>query len=98
MSTGPLLKELHEISKDREEPALGERLTSLLSKEEQADTYEKVSQCWFVDDSAAVGNLAGIKKWWQRLQESGPKYGYFPNPSKCILIAKDEKTSNDAKL
>ena len=50
---------------------------------------ENCKQSWFADDSSAVGNLKEIKVWWQKLSEIGPKYGYYPKPSKSILIIKD---------
>ena len=31
-----------------------------------------------------------MKKWWDKLCSSGPKYGYFPLPRKTILIVKPE--------
>ena len=49
-------------------------------------------QAWSADDSSAAGNLTAIEKWWRRLTDIGPKYGYFPNPRKCVLIVKGEAT------
>lgn len=45
-------------------------------------------QLWFAADAAAVGRLQGMKHWWDRLIERGPKYGYFMNPSKTWLVVK----------
>ena len=58
---------------------------------------DKVTQAWFADDSSAAGNLSGIFKWWNKLSEIGPQFGYFPNPSKCVLIVKDEDMKLKAK-
>jgi hypothetical protein len=43
---------------------------------------------WYADDSGAVDTARGLKF----LQEEGPKYGYHPEPAKCIYVckAKDE--------
>ena len=46
-------------------------------------------QAWFADDSSAAGKLEEMKKWWEILNEVGPKFGYLPKASKTILIVKD---------
>ena len=46
-------------------------------------------QAWFADDSSAIGILAQVKNWWLKLEDIGPKFGYYPKPSKSILILKD---------
>ena len=58
---------------------------------------ENCKQSWFADDSSAVGKLKDIRKWWQTLSETGPKYGYYPEPSKSILIIKDASFLQEAK-
>ena len=58
-----------------------------------ADTIdiEKCIQVWYADDSSTAGELEEMKKWWDTLCSSGPKYGYFPLASKTILIVKAEQ-------
>ena len=46
-------------------------------------------QSWHADDSAASGKLRYIRQWWDCLNEAGPKYGYFPNPGKTVLLLKN---------
>ena len=46
-------------------------------------------QAWFADDGTAGGKLLQLKKLWDTLQQLGPKYGYFPNATKTVLIVKD---------
>ena len=48
-----------------------------------------VKQCWYADDSAAGGKLSKLKQWWDLLSSVGPRYGYFPNATKTILIVKE---------
>ena len=48
----------------------------------------QLQQAWFADDSSGAGRLREIKKWWDILNEKGPKFGYFPKASKTILIVK----------
>ena len=33
---------------------------------------------------------AEMRRWWDKLNLVGPKYGYFPKPSKTVLILKDQ--------
>ncbi|KAL5266795.1 hypothetical protein ACHWQZ_G003996 [Mnemiopsis leidyi] len=42
------------------------------------------------------GKLLGILKWWNKLVDVGPRYGYFPNPNKCVLIVKSESMKDKA--
>ena len=42
----------------------------------------------FADDLAGVGKLIGLKVLWDEICRIGPKYGYFPEPSKSWLIVK----------
>ena len=49
----------------------------------------KCKQVWYADDSASAGKITEMKKWWDELGRSGPKYGYNPKPSKTILILKE---------
>ena len=42
----------------------------------------------YADDSATGGKLSKLKQWWDLLSSVGPRYGYFPNATKTILIVK----------
>ena len=43
-------------------------------------------EVFYADDGAAGGKLDALSHFWRHLQEDGPKYGYFVNPSKSYLI------------
>ena len=49
---------------------------------------KKCQQVWYADDSSSAGLLAEIRKWWDILNQAGPKFGYYPKASKTILIVK----------
>ena len=42
-------------------------------------------QVWYADDSSAAGRTSEIRKWWDVLNQAGPKFGYYPKPCKTIL-------------
>ena len=42
----------------------------------------------FLDDFSVAGSLNSIKDYWDKLTAIGPKYGYFPKPTKSYLIVK----------
>ena len=50
----------------------------------------EAKQSWYADDAAAGGSLSQLRKWWDNLNEAGPQFGYFPNPSKTWLIVKPQ--------
>jgi len=49
-----------------------------------------VRQLWYADDLAMVGEAAAIATCMRTLQDLGPKYGYFPEPEKSILVCRPE--------
>ena len=51
---------------------------------------EGAVQSWYADDAGSGGKLLRVRKWWDRLVGKGPQYGYFPNPSKSILVVKPQ--------
>jgi len=53
--------------------------------------FPRVKQPWYADDAAAAGHWAGIRDHFHRLTEIGPRFGYFPEPSKCVLIVTEDK-------
>lgn len=48
-------------------------------------------QAWYADDSQAAGRIPALRMWWDHIVEHGPGLGYYPKPSKTILIVKPEK-------
>jgi hypothetical protein len=53
------------------------------------DELPDVNQPWYADDAGAGGKFAGISSYFEKLQEKGPRRGYFPEPSKSILVVQE---------
>ena len=54
-------------------------------------------QNWYAGDSSCVGELSSVRRWFDRLLTDGPAYGYFPEPSKTVLVVRssDLERAND---
>ncbi len=50
--------------------------------------FPAVKQPWYADDAGAGGSFTDLRKFFLRLQEIGPAFGYFPEPTKSILIVR----------
>ena len=50
----------------------------------------RIRQVWFADDAAAGGTLAGLREWWNRIQDTGAAFGYYLNAAKTNLFVKPE--------
>ena len=47
---------------------------------------EKCLQLWYADDASLGGKFEAISKMFRKLCQIGPKFGYYPEPSKCTLV------------
>ena len=45
----------------------------------------------YSDNFTAGGTVTSIKKCWDTLCKLGPKFGYYPKPSKTWLIVKNNR-------
>ena len=55
-------------------------------------------QVWFADDATGCDKFQTMREWFDALVELGPLYGYFPKPSKCILLAKPDRVDLAQKV
>ena len=51
---------------------------------------EGTNQVWYADDSAAVGHLSSLRKWFDSLVSLGPSYCYYVNEEKTRLVVKPD--------
>ena len=63
----------------------------LLDKLMTTVDQQKCKQVWYADDSGSGGKISEMRKWWDELTSTGPKYGYVPKPSKTIMIVKNQE-------
>ena len=54
------------------------------------------TQVWYADDASAGGSLSDIRDWFSLLCSRGPSYGYFPEPSKSLVVV-DEHFRSEAE-
>ena len=54
-------------------------------------------QAWYADDASSTGTIKELYKWWTLLCELGPKFGYYPNSSKTVLIIKNKDLESEAE-
>ena len=52
----------------------------------------------YADDLGGGSKLTLLRDWWSRVVEHGPKFGYFPKPSKSWLVVKEEKLQEAVEL
>jgi len=55
------------------------------------ELHPKCLQVWYADDATGCDTLVRMRAWFDALRALGPKYGYFPKPSKCILVVKPDR-------
>jgi hypothetical protein len=50
--------------------------------------FPQVEQPWYADDAGAGAKLDEIGRFFRQLREIGPLFGYYPEPTKSILIVR----------
>jgi hypothetical protein len=52
-----------------------------------------LEQPWYADDAGVAGKFDNMCRLFVKLQEIGPDFGYFPEPSKSILIVPEHNVA-----
>ncbi len=47
---------------------------------------QKWIQMWYADDASSGGTLPMLREWFGDLMAMGPAFGYFPEPTKSVLV------------
>jgi len=55
-----------------------------------AEVCKSVYQIWFADDATAASTAKCLRQWWDTLSSRVPCFGYYPNPSKTVLMVGEE--------
>ena len=54
-------------------------------------SISEVKQLWYADDATGMGSLKGLRSWWDRINELGRYYGYWPNAVKSSLLVSSDR-------
>ena len=49
-------------------------------------TYPDAKQPWYTDDAGALGMCDHLEIYFKSLKRNGPSRGYYPKPTKSILV------------
>ena len=79
-------------------PMYGITLTPLLKYLPTCYPERDPKMVAFANDLTSSGRLSKLRSWWKVFSDVGPKYGYFPKPSKTISIVKAKYESKAAKM
>ena len=52
--------------------------------------HPRVTQLWYADDAGAGGKFGDVMAHFRDLQLKGPARGYFPEPTKSILVVSEK--------
>ena len=65
---------------------------------------QDILQVWYTDDATGAGKLSPLRSWWEKINELGPAFGYFPNASNshvlvnAHLLSEGQETFEDTNL
>jgi hypothetical protein len=51
-------------------------------------------QVWYADDATGCDSFVKLRSWFDALLVKGPIYGYYPKPTKCILLTRPDRLTD----
>ena len=57
------------------------------------DVHPRATETWYVDDAGVRGAFKDVQAHFQDLQARGPARGYYPKPTKSILVVAPGKVA-----
>ena len=60
---------------------------------ELREAHPRVTQPWYADNAGAGGTFIDVQAQFQDLQARGPALGYYPEPTKSILVMSPENVA-----
>ena len=49
-------------------------------------THPDVAQTWYAENAGALGTSDNLERYFNSLKRNGPDRGYYPDPTKIILV------------
>ena len=79
-------------------PAYGIGILPFLGLIKPPNEGRETKHVAYADDLGGGSKLVTLRRWWDRIVQQGPKYGYFPKPEKSWLVVKPEKLAEAQEM
>ena len=79
-------------------PSYAVGILPFLSMIKPVDHPELMKHVAYADDLGGGSKLEKLREWWDKTEELGPSYGYYPKPEKSWLIVKETELERAAEI
>ena len=62
------------------------------------DKFPYVTHPWYTDNDDALGTFTGVELYFNSLKQFGPERGYYPEPSKCVMIVHPDNVDHGKRF
>ena len=73
-------------------------LLPLIRELKGVEGLNSVLQMWYADDASAGGCINKLIEWYRLFITRGPDFGYFPEPSKSIVVVRPEDIESAKRM